>query len=184
MLEIAPELANDEELKENLETLAKAFEAKMKALCMAHELAQQKLIADARIRNEVPMDVNELMEMAARQHTLNDTARQAMKQAAELPAVGTIVESVEAGTFMESLEQEKGKEDQQGNGDELAIDERSGIGHEQLETPEVEYPSMDEKAEAFFLVDDLVDDPMQDAPTNEPEQHPSSRRKVRVEMAT
>jgi len=99
LLDIEPELANDEQLKEELNRLSRAFAARLDALRTAHEMAQSKLIAEARIRNQGLVDVNHLMEEAAELHQLDDSARKAMNDAAEIPVVRSIVQSLEAGNF-------------------------------------------------------------------------------------
>jgi serine/threonine protein kinase len=105
LLAMEPELANDEKLKAELEVIARAFEARLESLRKAHELAQQKVIAEARIRNQVPLDVNALFETAAEQHVLHDGAQTAMKEAGEIPAIRNVIRSVEKGTFSESIKQ-------------------------------------------------------------------------------
>lgn len=99
LADVEPELAQDERLLANLETVSRAFEARLESLKTAHHLAQQKVIAEARIRNEVPLDVNSLMERAEEQHAVDVGASQAMKEAEEIPEIKTIIMSVEAGTF-------------------------------------------------------------------------------------
>jgi serine/threonine protein kinase len=99
LAEVEPELAQDERLRTNLETVSRAFEARLESLKKAHHLAQQKVIAEARIRNQVPLDVNALMEEAEEQHAVDVGASQAMKEAEEIPEIKQIIKSVEAGTF-------------------------------------------------------------------------------------
>mmetsp|Transcript_18982 Transcript_18982/g.23351 ORF Transcript_18982/g.23351 Transcript_18982/m.23351 type:complete len:517 (-) Transcript_18982:312-1862(-) len=49
-LDIDPSIANDKLLRDELEKLSKTFESKLSTLQSAHELAQQKLIAAAKLR--------------------------------------------------------------------------------------------------------------------------------------
>lgn len=64
-LEMDPQLEDDSVLKDELEQLRLAFESKLNTLRVGYELAQQKLITEARLRNSMPMDVTALMEKAA-----------------------------------------------------------------------------------------------------------------------
>jgi serine/threonine protein kinase len=92
-----PDLANDKHLREELQTISNAFEARLKALQMAHEVAEQKLITEARLRRTIPFDVDDLMLSAANHHALDDSAKKSMKQAADLPAVRNILAPVGGG---------------------------------------------------------------------------------------
>jgi hypothetical protein len=94
-----PELANDERLRADLETLTRAFEANLASLIQAHHLAQQKVMAEARIRQQIPLDFNVLFERAEVQHAIDTEASQAIKQAQEISEVSHIMQSLEAGTF-------------------------------------------------------------------------------------
>ena len=105
-MDLDPDLVGDRKLRVDLETLSRAFEARLKALQKAHEMAQQKLIAEARLRRTMPFDVEDLMAKAAQHHALNDDARDAMKEAAEIPAVQNIIESLEDGTFQDNMANE------------------------------------------------------------------------------
>ena len=96
---IEPALANDERLRADLETLARAFDANLSAMIQAHHLAQQKVMAEARIRQQIPLDFNALFERAENQHAMDTEASQALKQAIEISEVSHIMQSVEAGTF-------------------------------------------------------------------------------------
>lgn len=99
LTEVEPELAGDEKLQSDLETISRAFEARLESLKQAHSLAQQKAIAEARIRNQVPIDVNTLMGQAQTQHQSDTSATQAMKEAAQIPEIKPIIRSIEAGVF-------------------------------------------------------------------------------------
>jgi len=104
-LDIEPALAKEDQFIDELKKLSRAFESKFEALRSAHKLAQKKLVAEARIRNQIPLDVNELMEQAATHSVVDAKARKDMKAAAEIPVVKSIIESVEAGTFPEDCEE-------------------------------------------------------------------------------
>ena len=101
--EMDPDLAEDPKLREDLLTVSRAFEARLKALRMAYEMAQQKLITEARLRQTMPFDVDNLMAKAAEHGELNRNARTAMREAAAIPELREIVESVEDGTFPTSI---------------------------------------------------------------------------------
>ncbi len=122
-----PDLANDTELRANLQLLSDAFEARLKALTVAHEMAQQTLIAEARLRKTMPFDVEDLMMSAANHQATNGVAKKAMESAAvELPAAREIIEAVESGTFLNIVaENRKGDDDNGalGTGD---VDQGSG----------------------------------------------------------
>ena len=91
-IEVDPQLANDKKFHNDLQRLSRAFETKLVALRAAHELAQQKLIAEARMRNSLPMDVNDLMFKAAERGEKDKEHGKAMKDAAEL----SVLKGVEA----------------------------------------------------------------------------------------
>ena len=95
-IDIEPALVNDERFQADLTTLAKTFETKLAALRAAHELAQQKLIADARLRNHMPMDVRDLMDKAAERNQKDKASRNAMKDAAHLTVINTAIKEVDA----------------------------------------------------------------------------------------
>jgi serine/threonine protein kinase len=83
-IDVDPALGNDKQFLSDLERLSRAFETKVAALRSAHELAQQKLIAEARMRNQLPMDVSDLMFKAAERGEKEQANRQAMEEAADL----------------------------------------------------------------------------------------------------
>lgn len=97
--DIEPELAEDARLQSDLETINRAFEARLDSLRKAHHLAQQQVITEARIRNQVPLDVNILMARAEEQHSRDAGASEAMREAAEIPEIRAIVNSVENGEY-------------------------------------------------------------------------------------
>jgi len=63
--ELTPALEQDTALLQELEKLHLAFTSKIQSLRVGHELAQQQLITEAKIRNAMPVDVTSLMEKAA-----------------------------------------------------------------------------------------------------------------------
>jgi len=99
LTDVEPELARDTKLQTDLETISRAFEARLDSLKQAHSLAQQKAIAEARIRNQVPIDVNILMDQAETQHQFDTSATQAMKEAAQIQEIKPIIRSIEAGVY-------------------------------------------------------------------------------------
>jgi serine/threonine protein kinase len=93
-------IADDPKLKEDMEKLSAAFQVKIESLKSAYELAQQELFAQARLRNQVPLDVGRLMDVAALHSTRDRLARDALADAAtDIPAVRGLVESVEESAF-------------------------------------------------------------------------------------
>ena len=86
-LDIDPALAHDKVFLNDLEKLSRAFETKLGALRAAHELAQQKLIAEARMRNALPMDVRDLMEKAAERSAKELENRKAMDDAKDIAVI-------------------------------------------------------------------------------------------------
>eukprot|EP00592_Proboscia_alata_P002283 CAMPEP_0194367384 /NCGR_PEP_ID=MMETSP0174-20130528/15448_1 /TAXON_ID=216777 /ORGANISM="Proboscia alata, Strain PI-D3" /LENGTH=773 /DNA_ID=CAMNT_0039143073 /DNA_START=196 /DNA_END=2517 /DNA_ORIENTATION=+ len=64
-MEIDPLLQHDDNLRVELDQLSRILAYKLQTLRVTHELAQQKLIADARLRNALPIDVSQLMSKAA-----------------------------------------------------------------------------------------------------------------------
>ncbi|GAX15740.1 serine/threonine kinase 3 [Fistulifera solaris] len=101
-----PSLANDSKLREDLNTLSEAFQARKNALLIAFKMAQQQLIVESQGRNMLPVDVGELMSAAASHHQLNQQAVVAMEEAAKLPAVADIISKVEDKAFPDSLADE------------------------------------------------------------------------------
>lgn len=90
-IDIDPALEGDEQLMNDLDALSKAFETKLAALKAAHELAQQKLLAEARLRHAVPLDVTALMLKAAEGSEKNELFKQAVKDASHLSVMKGIV---------------------------------------------------------------------------------------------
>jgi hypothetical protein len=79
-IKIDPSLENDTVFKEELLKLSKAFESKLHTLKVAHEMAQQQLIAEAKIRNNIPIDVSTLMCKAAEKRAVDNQLRDCVKQ--------------------------------------------------------------------------------------------------------
>jgi serine/threonine protein kinase len=86
-LDVDPALANDKRFLGDLEKLSRAFETRLAALRAAHELAQQKLVAEARMRNGLPMDVRDLMEKAAERNVKEQENRKAMDDAKDVSVI-------------------------------------------------------------------------------------------------
>jgi len=103
LTDMEPELAGDEKLQSDLATINRAFEARLESLKQAHSLAQQKAITEARIRSQVPLDVNCLMDQAENQHHQDTSATKAMKEAAEIQEIKPIIKSIEAGVYPEAV---------------------------------------------------------------------------------
>lgn len=93
--EIDAELLEDEKFQSDLRILSRAFETKLGALRAAHELAQQKLIADARLRNQLPMDVRDLMDKAAERNEKDNVSKQAMKDAEHLDVIQGAMQTID-----------------------------------------------------------------------------------------
>ena len=81
-LELESSLTKDTVLMDELEKLSKTFAAKLSTLQAAHELAQQKLIAEAKLRNSVPFDVSYLMQKAAERNDKERESREIIKSSA------------------------------------------------------------------------------------------------------
>jgi serine/threonine protein kinase len=86
-IDVDPALSHDKDFLDDLVKLSRAFETKLAALRAAHELAQQKLIAEARIRNQLPMDVRDLMEKAAERNIKEQENRKALDEAADVSVI-------------------------------------------------------------------------------------------------
>lgn len=84
ILEVDPALANDKIFHGEMEKLSKAFETKLATLKAAHELAQSTLIAEAKLRNSMPLDFSSLMAKAAVRNTTDQASKKAMQDASQL----------------------------------------------------------------------------------------------------
>ena len=89
--EIESSLGHDKVLKEELSKLSKTFEAKLATLQAAHELAQQKLIAEAKLRNSIPLDVSFLMKKAAERNDRERETREVIKNSAHCSFMAGVV---------------------------------------------------------------------------------------------
>lgn len=90
VVDVDPILSNDRQFHKDLERLSRAFETKLVALRAAHEMAQQKLIAEARMRNQLPLDVRDLMFKAAERGEKEKDNRKALDAASDLPMLQNI----------------------------------------------------------------------------------------------
>ena len=84
-------LANDDQFQKDLVKLSRVFETKLGALRTAHELAQQKLIADAKIRNLMPIDVSSLMNQAFKRNAKDEENRRALEDAKDVPVIKDVM---------------------------------------------------------------------------------------------
>ena len=87
-----PALGDDKILQGDLIKLSKAFETRLGVLRAAHELAQQKLIAEAKIRKQLPMDVRDLMEKAHDRGIKEKMNRQALEDAQDVSVIQSFIE--------------------------------------------------------------------------------------------
>lgn len=95
-IEMDPTLANDSQFREELEKLSKTFESKLQTLRVAHELAQQQLIAEAKLRNAMPIDVTSLMHKAAERNVAEKESRAVFEDAAKCSFVEGVVANLES----------------------------------------------------------------------------------------
>lgn len=93
-IEIDPSLVNDKTFLDELDKLSKTFESKLATLRAAHELAQQHLIARAKLRNQVPLDVSCLMNKAAKRSDAEKESRQIIRQSAHCSFIPGVVQSI------------------------------------------------------------------------------------------
>ncbi len=84
-------LANDDKFQRDLVRLSRVFETKLGALRTAHQLAQEKLIADAKIRNQLPIDVRSLMEEAYNRNAREDENRRALEDAKDIGVIKDVL---------------------------------------------------------------------------------------------
>ena len=77
--EIDPILQKDIKFRDELSKLSKTFQTKLSSLRVAHELAQQQLITEFKLRNSVPIDVTSLMMKASDTRQAEDENREMMK---------------------------------------------------------------------------------------------------------
>jgi len=93
-LEIDPALAHDKLFQDELQKLSRTFETKLAALRAAHEMAQEKLIAEATLRNSMPLNVSSLMEKAAERNSAEKQSRDVIMQSAGCSFMPGVVESI------------------------------------------------------------------------------------------
>mmetsp|Transcript_15134 Transcript_15134/g.38148 ORF Transcript_15134/g.38148 Transcript_15134/m.38148 type:complete len:531 (+) Transcript_15134:161-1753(+) len=84
-------LDNDDQFQRDLIKLSRVFETKLGALRTAHELAQQKLIADAKIRNMMSIDVTSLMNQAYKRNEKEEENRRALEDAKDIPVIKDVL---------------------------------------------------------------------------------------------
>ena len=84
-------LDGDDQFQRDLVKLSRVFETKLGALRTAHELAQQKLIADAKIRNMMSIDVSSLMDQAYKRNEAEDENRRALEDAKDIPVIKDVL---------------------------------------------------------------------------------------------
>ncbi len=77
--EIDPILQKDIKFRDELSKLSKTFETKLSSLRVAHELAQQQLVTEFKLRNSVPIDVTSLMMKASDTRQAEEDNREIMK---------------------------------------------------------------------------------------------------------
>ena len=103
-IEIDRSLANDKIFLDELEKLSKTFESKLSTLQAAHELAQQQLIAEAQIRNMVPIDVTSLMKKAAQRTDAEKEIRSIIRQSAHCSFIPSVVRNISDSASALSLD--------------------------------------------------------------------------------
>ncbi len=107
-LHLEPSIANDKKLCDELEKLSKTFEAKLATLQAAHELAQQKLIAEAKLRNSVPLDVSFLMKKAAERSDKEKHTKEVIQNSAHCSFIPEVVRNLNPNAGTSSLPRPKG----------------------------------------------------------------------------
>mmetsp|Transcript_6719 Transcript_6719/g.12639 ORF Transcript_6719/g.12639 Transcript_6719/m.12639 type:complete len:590 (-) Transcript_6719:374-2143(-) len=103
-IEVDASLASDKNFLDELEKLSRTFESKLATLRAAHELAQQQLIAEAKIRNMIPIDVTDLMKKAAKRSDAEKETRHVLRQSAHCSFMPGVVRSISNSTSAISLE--------------------------------------------------------------------------------
>lgn len=119
-IEIEPSLAKDKTLRDELEKLSKTFESKLGTLQAAHELAQQKLIAAAKLRNSVPLDVSYLMKKAAERSDKERETREVIRNSAHCSFMPGVVRNL--NPLAESAISPKGVVSRQASGNSQYAD--------------------------------------------------------------
>jgi len=103
-IEVDATLASDKTFIDELEKLSKTFESKLVTLRAAHELAQQQLIAEAKIRNMIPIDVTYLMKKAAERSDKGKETRNVIRQSAHCSFMPGVVRGLSESTSAISLD--------------------------------------------------------------------------------
>ena len=93
-IEVDPALINDKVFLDELKRLSQTFESKLTTLRAAHELAQHQLIAQAKLRNQMPFDVSSLMKKAAERNDAEKETRQVIRQSAHCSFIPGVVQSI------------------------------------------------------------------------------------------
>ena len=93
-IQLEPSIAKDKILRDELEKLSETFEAKLATLQAAHELAQQKLIAEAKLRNSVPLDVSFLMQKAAERSDREKHTKEVIESSAHCSFMPEVVRNL------------------------------------------------------------------------------------------
>jgi len=91
-IDFDPGLLDDDQFKKDLEKLSRVFETKLAALRTAHEFAQHKLVTEAKIRNQMPLDVSDLMEQAFKRNARDDDNRRALDEAKDVQIIKEMVQ--------------------------------------------------------------------------------------------
>ncbi|VEU37706.1 unnamed protein product [Pseudo-nitzschia multistriata] len=91
-MDFDPKLLEDNKFRKDIEKLSRVFETKLAALRTAHEFAQHKLVAEAQIRNNIPIDVMALMEQAHRGNAKDDESRKALDDAKDIGMIKEVVQ--------------------------------------------------------------------------------------------
>mmetsp|Transcript_26464 Transcript_26464/g.61980 ORF Transcript_26464/g.61980 Transcript_26464/m.61980 type:complete len:527 (-) Transcript_26464:133-1713(-) len=92
LVDFDPRLLEDDQFRRDLEKLSRAFETKLSALRTVHEYAQHKLITEAKIRNNIPIDVGPLMDHAHKRNAMDDENRRALNDAKDVQIIKEIVQ--------------------------------------------------------------------------------------------
>mmetsp|Transcript_11936 Transcript_11936/g.18096 ORF Transcript_11936/g.18096 Transcript_11936/m.18096 type:complete len:614 (+) Transcript_11936:229-2070(+) len=93
-IEVDPALINDKVFLDELKRLSQTFESKLTTLRAAHELAQHQLIAQAKLRNQMPFDVSSLMKKAAERNDAEKETRQVIRSSAHCSFIPGVVQSI------------------------------------------------------------------------------------------
>eukprot|EP00559_Dactyliosolen_fragilissimus_P006697 CAMPEP_0184869508 /NCGR_PEP_ID=MMETSP0580-20130426/34370_1 /TAXON_ID=1118495 /ORGANISM="Dactyliosolen fragilissimus" /LENGTH=661 /DNA_ID=CAMNT_0027371035 /DNA_START=23 /DNA_END=2008 /DNA_ORIENTATION=- len=95
-IEIDPILQHDQTFQDEFQKLSDIFESKLKTLHSAHQLAQHKLITNAKLRNSIPMDVTSLMIKAAEQSQSAKETEYIVQKAKGYPFMEGVVKNLKS----------------------------------------------------------------------------------------